>query len=175
MSKNISSERGVTLFIAVLVCSMVSLAVLSITSIASKQLVISGSIKSSQKAYIAADSGMECAQYWDAHNYENPDENLFNISSPDVTGVYCKDTTSIASFGQFGTPVDCTGSGGSSFKTSFNVDYDNGTCAKITIIKTCDISGSKIKTTIDSLGYNTSCGSVGGSNRVVERAIESAY
>lgn len=63
-----SSKRGITLLIAVLTASLMLSISLSIFNIAIKELVISSSGRDSHTAFYAADSGIECALYWDYRN-----------------------------------------------------------------------------------------------------------
>ncbi|MFA6094371.1 MAG: pilus assembly PilX N-terminal domain-containing protein [Candidatus Paceibacterota bacterium] len=182
MREKIHRSQGVTLFIAVLVVSMLSLASLSISNIALKQVLIGGSVKSSQKAYVAADSGMECALYWDTHNYDN-EGSLFNHTySPETftcgTGVV-NDLGQVDDGGYDGV-FDCVNSTTGEpyddglLTSEFEVDYDLLACSIVSIKKTCD--GDKVNTVVSARGYNVGCASENfDSNRVVERAIQAVY
>ncbi len=59
---------GFTLFVAMIVSSLLLAVGFSISNIILKQLLLSGSGKDSQIAFYAADSGAECAQFWDARD-----------------------------------------------------------------------------------------------------------
>lgn len=58
-------ESGMALFIAIIFSSVVLLIGLTMASFGYKQAILSSSAVSSQKAYYAADSAMECALYAD--------------------------------------------------------------------------------------------------------------
>jgi Tfp pilus assembly protein PilX len=60
-----TNQRGFALLFSVLVSSLLLSIGLSIFSIAIKELSISTSGRQSQLAFYAADSGRECARYWD--------------------------------------------------------------------------------------------------------------
>ena len=59
------SNRGFTILLAALVSSLVLALGISIVSIAQKQIVLSSTGKGSQFAFYAADSGAECALFFD--------------------------------------------------------------------------------------------------------------
>lgn len=61
-------DRGYTLLFAVLVTSIVLSVAISILSISRKEFVLSTSARESQFAFYAADSGLECASYFDVVN-----------------------------------------------------------------------------------------------------------
>jgi hypothetical protein len=58
-------NRGFTLFIAIIVSSLLLSVGFSLSNIIFKQLIFSSTGKDSQIAFYAADSGVECASYWD--------------------------------------------------------------------------------------------------------------
>ena len=60
------NKAGFTLFVAMVVSSLLLAVGFSISNIILKQLLLAGSGKDSQVAFYAADSGAECAQFWDA-------------------------------------------------------------------------------------------------------------
>ena len=62
------SKAGFTLFVAMIVSSLLLAVGFSIGNIILKQLLLAGSGKDSQVAFYAADSGAECAQFWDTKN-----------------------------------------------------------------------------------------------------------
>lgn len=67
-----NNQKGFTVLYAVLVSSLVLAIGVSIFNIAFKQLVLSSQVRESQFAFYAADSGLECALYWD-FQYANSD------------------------------------------------------------------------------------------------------
>ena len=62
---NRKTKSGFTLFVAMVVASLLLAVGFSIGNIILKQLLLSGSGKDSQVAFYAADAGAECAQFWD--------------------------------------------------------------------------------------------------------------
>src|SRR3989344_3546084 len=69
--KMVSAERGITLFIAVIASSLLLLVSLAVVNITYKDILFSSSARDSQFAFYAADSGVECAMYWDFKNPSN--------------------------------------------------------------------------------------------------------
>ena len=65
MSKD-TYKKGITLLISVLTAGVLLSISLAIFNIAIKELVISSTGRESQVAFYAADSGIECALYWDS-------------------------------------------------------------------------------------------------------------
>src|SRR3989344_5495961 len=63
-----SKNRGFTLFIAITLTATLLLIAAGIVSLAVKQSLISVSGRESQHAFYAADTGIECALYWDIQN-----------------------------------------------------------------------------------------------------------
>ena len=65
--KKIKQQKGFTLLYAVLVSSIVLSASLSIINIALKQHKLSALSRESQVAFYAANTGIDCALYWETH------------------------------------------------------------------------------------------------------------
>ncbi|MEK7121026.1 MAG: pilus assembly PilX N-terminal domain-containing protein [Patescibacteria group bacterium] len=70
MMTNNKEKRGMTLLIAVLTAGVLLSISLSIFNIAIKEIIISSTGRESQVAFYAADSGIECALYWDIRKAE---------------------------------------------------------------------------------------------------------
>ena len=120
-----------------------------IVSLALKQALISASGRESQLAFYAADTGLECALYWDV---QNPSGNS-------------------AFFTSTGSQINCNNQmmtvGGSAQSTfTLNLSPDPY-CVIVTVTKNPDNS-----TLIESRGYNTCDVS---NPRRVERAIRAIY
>lgn len=64
-------DRGFALLVSIVTTSILLLISFVIVNIALKQLIISNVYKSSQIAFYAADSGMDCAIFWDLKNQNN--------------------------------------------------------------------------------------------------------
>ncbi|MFQ5540912.1 MAG: hypothetical protein ACE5F4_01560 [Candidatus Paceibacteria bacterium] len=149
-------NRGFILLISVLVSGILLALGFAIFNIASKELTLSTSGRESQFAFYAADSGVECALYWD---YQH---DAFSTSSPQQ-------------------PV-CSGAA----VTNYNVDFEPSTgtyttvfsfslngavtdpCTDVTVTRTTNPT----RTTVVAAGYNT-C--VLTNPRRIERAIRVQY
>lgn len=190
---------GFTLFIALIVSSLLLAIGFSLSTIILKQLVFANSGKESQLAFYAADSGAECALYWDRKDF-----NGFTTfdSTFGTTSVY--EEIFCGGGGKTNPPIPQSGRVGSFSKvsadltqatTTFYVDYsdpeneNHKACAKVLVYKWLDTSGANPieRTQIDSRGYNVPLNNgvtgpggnaicdFAGSNRVVERAIRLDY
>lgn len=199
-NRNINS--GFTLFIALIVSSLLLAIGFSLSTIILKQLVFANSGKESQLAFYAADSGAECALYWDRKNIDGYTDfdGAFTASSTVTTfdDIFCgtggPTTPQTAQVGSFSKIFDIPSEQAT---TTFYVDYSDSdptnpnhkACAKVTVFKWVDTSsGNPVeKTQIESRGYNVPLnnGVVGptgnaicdfsASNRVVERAVRLDY
>jgi Tfp pilus assembly protein PilX len=139
-------KRGITIYIAVTITAALILVSFSIINITLKQISLSSAGRDSQAAFYAADSGIECALYWNFRNEIGP-YSAFDPSKP-VQDINCNNTL-ISVSRTMGT---------STFRMTFPEPY----CAIVTVGKVL------ASTTIESRGYNT-CSSAGV--RRVERAI----
>ncbi len=145
MKKN----KGFTLLIAIVVTSMMLIVSFVVANVALKQLVLADAGVESQYAFYNADSGADCAVYWDLKNG--------NGTSPFATStggtISCGSTGSISSGSQTVSTVptqsSVIGGGGVSNPTSiFQLNYAKG-CAIVRVTKQNDGY-----TTVDSRGYN---------------------
>jgi Tfp pilus assembly protein PilX len=154
-------NKGFTLFVAMIVMGTLLLIATGIVSLAIRQALTSASGRESQYAFYAADTGIECALFWDV---QNPLGSSFSTSTGST--IYCNDPSS-------SNPLNVGGSSVSTF--SFNLDPDPY-CVTVTINKRYDPfptdPTSVLKTTIESKGYNT-CDS--SNPRRVERAVRAVY
>lgn len=151
---NNKRDQGFALFLSVVITGTLLVIATSMVSLAYKQSLISTSGRESQHAFYAADSGLECALYWDVKN-------------PSGTSAF--DVTT-------GTSINCNRDGsnssnqwvvGGSSQSTFTMTFlPDPYCAVVTVTK----SGND--TQIDSKGYN-SCGSA--NPRRVERAVRASY
>jgi len=166
-------EKGFVILIAVLLAVIFGLIGASIFSISIKELALSSGGKESQYAFYAADSGMECAFYWDLI------QNKFATSthSAEPSDLYCAGQDITASDEWYwkasidGNPTN-NNQGGTIF--SFNLypnDPSRSDCVIVYVLKTKNANGT-FSTKIKSRGYNT-CDST--NSRRVERAVEVNY
>lgn len=195
MDKNLQTQKGFTIFIAVIVSSLLLLVTLAISNIALKETILSSAGKESEMAFYAADSGIECALFWD---YQNP-----NPSSTEPQGDRSAFLSPLQAIqcGSVSMPVTyqspATGVGfdpatypgfdvlnpdspskplcsGSPMQSVFTATFDDQTCAIVTVRK-CYINATDQipKTTIESRGQS-SCNNPTNPRRF-ERAIRVIY
>ncbi len=176
------TNQGFTLFIAVVVSSLLLAIGFSLASFSLKQQIISSIGKESQFAFYAADTGVECAMYWDFKG-----TNVFATSDqsvPPLSDIICNGRDVAAE----GWNI-ITNTNPSRATTTFAFDFSNPDplksspyCVVVNVGKT-ETPGGVVKTQIESRGYNTR-DEVGGlgpfsctsSNpRTVERAIRVNY
>lgn len=121
--------RGFTLLFAVLFVSATLALSLGLSNLIIGQIQLSGTGRDSQFAFYAADSGAECASYWDRIG------NKFSTSS----------ASSIVCAGQSRTV-------GGAPTSSFNLDFTNGSCVSVSVNKS-----NPAETVITSIGHSP-CG-----------------
>lgn len=162
--KNLQLNKGYTLLFAVLVSSVVLSIGISILTISKKEFQLSSSAKDSTIAFYAADSGLECAQYF------NDNGDTFSTSTlPTVNSFSCN-----------GAPITPTYTT-NPFVFSFDFNINANSCARVLVRKEyMNISGfgNISVTTITSRGYNTGWNGTTcsvPSPRRVERALQLSY
>ncbi len=164
-------SKGMTLFIAVTVMSILLIISYAVINIAIKGSQFATSGRDSQFAFYGAEAGLECAIYWDSES------NSFSTSTPG-SPISCGGSslaTDVAITGT--TTLTRIGGGGDANQTStfgfvMNVSGSNPVdhCAVVTVRKY--YSGPDLITYIKSRGYNTCDVS---NPRRVERGIEVTY
>ena len=163
-------DKGFALLFSVLISSLIMTIGLSILSISIKELAISIASKQSVHAFYAADSGLECAKYWDLKQGY-----ILNLVDKEA-GTIGRTGSSITCGGGTSQPLGDIIPSTDSYSTTFNnatvgtkTDNDQANF-DVTITKTWhDSIHSQIDTTIVSTGHN----STGGDR--VERAIQQTY
>ena len=146
-------HNGFALLYAVLISSILLAIGLAIFNLTIKELLLSSLGRDSQFAFYAADTGAECALYWDFDEVD-----AFATSSP-AASVNC---------GNKNVPVTATGGDGV-YERTFDIDFSpEPYCAVVSVTK----YESPLKTIIESRGYNT-CDTA--NPRRVERAIRVTY
>lgn len=148
-------NKGFTLLIAVVVTGTLLLVATGVIFLAVKQKLISSIGEESQHAFYAADSGLECAFFWDVKHSTGLSAFSTTTSSRIKCNYHPVRNPSIWLVG---------GSEESNFTITF---FPDPYCAKVTVNKNSDMS-----TTIVSRGYNT-CDT--SSVRRTERAIRATY
>ena len=150
------SPRGFTIFFATLVTSLALAIGLVIFDLTIRELDLSATATQSQFAIYAADTGAECALYWNSHygalNSEDTDGSAFSTTTLGADaagageGVVCAGKD-IASDWTFST--DATGA-----TTTFSLTLGTGSgvpCVTVEVAK----RGVPSRTTIISHGHNT--------------------
>ncbi|MDE1874961.1 MAG: hypothetical protein KGI79_02670 [Patescibacteria group bacterium] len=167
----VRNQRAFAMLFAVLTASVLLSIGLSIFDLTVKELSLTASGRESQFAFYAADTGAECALYWD---FKGTD--IFATSSdsrsPSPSNPDCVDTQ-----GQALQTINITPSmqTSDSAVTVFSLNIPSVSpqfCAIVTVTK--DSSSGITKTTIDSRGHNEPCSDSVDPN-LVERALKVTY
>jgi hypothetical protein len=165
-----SHKRGFTLLLAALVASIVLALGSSIFLIARKQVTLSSLGRDSQFAFYAADTGAECALYWDIKH------GAFGSSTP-ATAPHCAGQV----LGE--TVTDGDRSLGAPYTIEFELDLfvdadgalgtfdDSGYCAHVSVRK----NTSNPFTVIHADGYSTPCETIETSARALQRSVQLQY
>lgn len=135
-------------------------------TVAQKEVVLASVGRDSQYAFYAADSGSECALYWDFRGAFDPDSPTRDVQcSLQLVGEYVPSISA----NQNDLVV-----GGQGLGVASNLQFEqNGRCVKVAIVKE-DVGGGDIRTSIDSRGYNLPCSNT-TSPRRLERAVRLTY
>lgn len=154
-------NRGFTLIIAIVAMSLLLIIGYMVVNITSKQFSLTLSERESQKAFFAANSGIECALYWDNNHPSLP--TAFATSSENT--IICNGQSFDVGDVGYDNPME------------FQINLD-AECVLVSVTKT-DTGGSPaiIQTNIEARGYNVGSGNAScqsGSKRV-ERAIQVDY
>lgn len=154
-----NNKRGFALFIAVITAGILLLIAVAISDLSYKEQIITISAKESKEAFYAADTGLECALYWDVIHGNF-------VEGGDGNEITCSGETEVISsqmgVGKDGSvgPIEFGGAGGS--------DY----CFTITVEKAYNPTDGVTDTCITSFGYNN-CNT--SDPRRLERALEVKY
>lgn len=160
VSSKQNKSKGFVLLYSMLLSSMLLTIALGVLNVSLKEINFSTSGKETNDAFFAADTGAECALY-----YDRPDINRFLPPASDP-----------------GTPIICpsvvpTSSGNSNtWSYLFNatgLGSDGDGCAIITISK--DDTGPILETTVTSRGYNKGGSSCVQDANSIERQIQLSY
>lgn len=150
-------QRGFTLLLAALIVSIVLALGTSIFNLVQKELILSSIGRDSQFAFYAADTGAECALYWDIRHQRFP------TSTPSTAEVICDNQSETTS------ALDT----GDTIVSSFQFQ-PNSYCAEVSIEKSFDAEGA-VRTVIHANGFNRSCDSIANSSRALQRSVELRY
>jgi hypothetical protein len=145
------SRRGFAILFTVLLSAIVLSIAIGISEVAYQEAVLSASAREGNIAFFAADTGADCALYWD-----RSDKQAFDPTDPDGIGSF-----------------SCAGNTFGVGTTSFSLNLNNSSnCAAVTVTKNAGL------TQIESLGYNVPCAQANSNPpppRIVQRAIRVTY
>ena len=157
------TQRGFTIFFAMLTASLALSIGIAIFELTIRELDLSATATQSQFAIYAADSGAECALYWDSKYNTNQSAFATTSAYTPATEILC-DTQVVS--------VVLASSDGDFATTVFSITFlPQPYCATVTVEKSVDVSGT-VATSIISRGYNTCV--LGGVVRL-ERALQVSY
>jgi hypothetical protein len=166
------NQKGMTLFIAIVIMSVLLFISFAVINIALKSILFASSGRDSQYAFYAADAGLECAMYFDSKF------DKFNAIT-DGSPINCDGVNDISTGGLISGSSETAKIGGVGLNNPsiFGFTLNNGSnamhyCAIIRVTKSQNIIDGSISTHIDSRGYNT-CDTA--NLRRVERGIEVTY
>ena len=170
-------NKGFTIFFAVLVASLALSVGLAIYDLTIRDLSLSSTVTQSQYALYSADSGSECALYWDAKYTGNSAQTGFATSSDSVNKsltpgagsntLFCNGQDITAAAAAF--TVTQTSSAAT---TTFTLTFPpQPYCATVVVSKYTDPSGTPY-TSVISHGFKT-C--VPGAPLRLERALQVSY
>jgi Tfp pilus assembly protein PilX len=198
----VSTQKGFTLFVSLMLVSFVLAIGFSIGNIILKQLILSSSGGGSQIAFYAAGSAVECVRYWDKKNNagDNMVASVFNPiaeQSPELNIVLCGNRAGGTDGQVYNLTKTCNVECGGP-ETENNISYATTTfyidlhsvqdpeykaCAFVTVTKSHDPDTGSEDTVIETRGYNTELLVTGGvatgcnlsKARVVERGVRVTY
>ncbi len=157
-------KRGFAMLFSVLISSLLVVVGLSIFNITLKELTISTSGRESQIAFYAANSGMECALYWDLKG----NRTAFATSTSDIPFAKVI-STKCGNLININSNVTSSGPNYATTNFSFNITNDtNPPCVEVMVEKYIDTAnGNKPTTIIKSQGNNICSG-----GRRVQRGLQ---
>jgi hypothetical protein len=171
-----NKSKGISIFIAVAIMSVLLLVSYAVTQIALKGTQFATSGRDSQFAFYAADTGLECAIYWDVKfdkfATSTPGNNISCGNFQLDTGESIPSNQTVVGT----TTLTRIGGGGNANPVSvfgFNMNQGGNAmpyCTIVTVYKY--YQGANLMTYIKSRGYNT-CDP--NNPRRVERGIEVTY
>ncbi len=171
------NQKGFTLLFAVLLSVLVLAVGASVINIAMKQVILTGIGRESQFAFYAANTGVECALYWDYR-----DARVFATSSlfegytdeSDKGGITCaKESIYMQDDGTIGEITSVDEKTPTSAISRFTIRFENPIqyCAIVSVTKSKN-NNDTWSTTIESRGYNTCDKS---NPRRIERGLQLFY
>ncbi len=161
-----ASQAGFVLMLASLVASLLAALGIAMFTIAQKEIVLSSLGRDSQFAFYAADTGAECALYWDfKYDAFNTSQVYASSTSATCAGQVLQD---FPTSGDEGSSDGASGLGGTAIST-FWFEPD-GLCVKVTVEK----QNENPRTKVEALGYSTACDDPNNRRRL-ERAVRATF
>ena len=155
-----NSRKGFTVLFAVLIGSLLFSLGIAISQLSIKEITLSSTGKQSETAFYAADTGIECALYWDLRPGGSVFPKSNEVGEPNPNTVSCNGQSNQVSFWVEPTILAAT--------TTFLLTFVPTGCANVIVGKTA--AGS---TVIESRRQNE-CGAGVNPGRV-ERALRVRY
>ena len=153
------STKGFTIFFAALVGSLALAVGIAIYDLLVREIALSQIASQSQYAVYAADTGAECALYWDFH-YTDSDQSAFATSSDYVSGgtgaggnVLCNGQNIFAGALPISIAAAVSDVTSNSAKTTFYVSMGTDPTDPYAMVEVSK-NGNPSQTTIISHGYN---------------------
>lgn len=144
------TAEGYILLLTLLVISILLAISFGLYTIGLKEVVLSSFLRDSEKALVAADHGAECALFWDRSYPQNGMPYTIFATGTAYENPASINNASCAGMQLYGSPgwnVTVTAATGT---TAFSLDFSDGTCVDVTIVKSGDQASS-----IVSDGYNS--------------------
>ncbi|MES3030883.1 MAG: pilus assembly PilX N-terminal domain-containing protein [Patescibacteria group bacterium] len=179
---HLHTQKGYTLLFAVLVSSIVLAIGISILNVSKKEFLLASSARESTSAFYAADSGLECAMYW---NHTDRETNALATSTPGQ--ITCGTGPAIDVVYDDPYPIAATSEAPAI--AVFDVKFgDSASCGIVMVEKYYEYSDTHsrdvLETRITSRGYNLGWDDENGVNpntcsigspRKVERALRFTF
>lgn len=147
-------EKGIALVITIILIGISLLVSLGVSDVLLKEFSFSLFSQKSSKAFYAADSGLECASYWDRQGiFLDPSDVEINYGGilPNSTPAPCLSEDINSTW--YANIVSDIGGGTLAYKVFFDLFFTDKRCVKVSVYKTEDTLGD-ITTTIESYGYD---------------------
>jgi hypothetical protein len=178
-----NTTSGFALLFSIVVSTVIISISASIMSISIRQTILSNTSRDSQAAFYAANTGLECAFFWDNHDFGDVNQKMFPVLNGEVlpSGVLnnrCVNQVLINS-DYWEQVINRDRKNETSFNITIQNTTTNGistsqTCSIVKVQKDYDSSNGIITTTIDSKGYNFKCDDL-SNPRAVERGLQITY
>lgn len=153
-----SKEKGFVLLLTMLIVSVILSISLSIFSLTIKEVQLSTFLRDSEKAFVAADRGLECVLFWDrilptqsGGLQYTPFPTSTSYTAINISSVQCNTGSASVQLDDVGTTGWVVSAlGATTGTTDFHLTFSDGTYVEVTVTK------SGIDTSIISRGYHTS-------------------